>query len=210
MLTSTSTSTALTLLLLSLPFSSPSPFFPKRDNRTSPATSCGCTTTSFSPWSWSLSDIYFHSSVIFSTPSHQIDGGWVSFSLAHPALAGVVFDCEASSTQLQDWFYGDQDYVCTGRADGEGGQAVRRAKATFRFDRAGGRVDVDQSWVCEDQDPRYPIYFKASGSGNVSLSCNETKWQNANWTSGQIYSTDTFECAKANLTIKPSEISATT
>lgn len=52
------------------------------------------------------------------------------------------------------------------------------------------------------------IFFKASGSGNVSLSCNETKYQNANWTSGQIYSTDIVECTKANLTIKPSEISA--
>lgn len=48
----------------------------------------------------------------------------------------------------------------------------------------------------------------ASGSGNVSLSCNETKYQNPNWTTGEIYSTDNVECAKVDWTIKPSEISA--
>ena len=52
------------------------------------------------------------------------------------------------------------------------------------------------------------IYFSALGSGNVSLSCNETEWQSGNWTSGQIYSTDIVECARADLTIKPSQIEA--
>ncbi|KAH8905007.1 hypothetical protein BR93DRAFT_898453 [Coniochaeta sp. PMI_546] len=205
-----SPSTALALLLLFLPFcfTSPYPYLSRRDDCSLSPGGCGCTNTSFSAWAWSLSDIYFHSSVIFSTPAHQIDGGWVSFSLTHPAVAGVSFDCEASSTQLHDWFYGDQYYVCTGKADGEGGEAVNQTTAHFRYDRVTGRVDVNQTWVCRDQDPVYPIYFKAFGSANVSLSCNETKWQNTNWTLGQIYSTDLVECAKANLTVKPSEISA--
>jgi hypothetical protein len=159
----------ISLLLLSLPLSSTLPSSPatlsRRDNCTLPSPQCGCTRTSFSPWSWSLSDLYFHSSVIFSTPAHQIDGGFVSFSLSHPAVPDVAFDCQASSTQLQDWFYGDQWYTCTGKeieageGEGEGKGSddggVKGTTAQFRFDRVTGRVDVNQSWVCRE-DPVYP------------------------------------------------------
>jgi hypothetical protein len=158
MLSFQSPSSALALLLLCLPFSSSAPYRPssKRDNCIVSSTGCGCTATSFSAWAWSLSDFYFHSSVIFSTPAHQIDGGWVSFTLTNPAVAGVTFDCEAESTQLQDWFYGDQWYVCTGKGDGAGEAPANETKAQFRYDRVTGRVDVNQTWVCSDQDPVYP------------------------------------------------------
>jgi hypothetical protein len=62
-------------------------------------------------------------------------------------------------------------------------------------------LTANQSTTCR-------IYFKAFGSGTVQLSCNETKYQDTNWTSGQIYSTNFVECAKTNLSITPSEISA--
>jgi len=172
------------LLLIFLPFSSPFPhsssshrplLLHPRDNCTLPAplsktpNPCGCTRTSFSSWSWTLTDFYFHSSVIFSTPSHQIDGGWVSFTLAHPAVPDTKFGCDAASTQLHDWFYGDQEFNCTARAivggegkgyggggggDGEEEEGLA-GKARFRFDRSSGRVDVVQSWVCAE-DPVYP------------------------------------------------------
>lgn len=139
---------AISLLLLSLSLpSSSSPLSP-RDNCNSTPGSCDCTNTSFSSWAWNLSAFYFHSSVVFSTPAHQIDGGYVSFNLTNPAVAGVVTECAASSTQLDDWFYGDQWYTCTG-------DAPAGVSAQFRFDRVTGRVDVNQSWVCDD-DPVYP------------------------------------------------------
>jgi hypothetical protein len=102
----------------------------------------------------------------------------VSFSLSHPAVAGVVFDCSAYSEQLHDWFYGDTDYECVGREvpasiTGYGGRgqvqvkgdwegvAVARATAHFRFDRSSGRVDVNSSWICTE-DPVYPYVFPSS------------------------------------------------
>lgn len=143
----------LHLLLLSLPASSslPSPVSQRENCTLTPpgtANACDCTQASFSSWSWSLSDLYFHSSVVFSTPAHQIDGGWVSFGLTSQATADVAFECDASSTQLQDWFYGNQWYTCTANS-------AAGATAQFRFDRMTGRVDVNQSWTCDD-DPVYP------------------------------------------------------
>jgi hypothetical protein len=55
-------------------------------------------------------------------------------------------------------------------------------------------------------DMCHRVTYNASGSGNATLSCNRTTWQNANWTMGQIYSTDTVECAKTNFTIRPAVI----
>lgn len=143
--------TALLLLLLLLPrFTSPSPLPAAASDLTY---NSSCTAPSLSSWAWSLSDLYFHSSVVFSTPAHQIDGGWVSFSLASPVV-DVAFDCQASSTQLQDWFYGDQWYACTNTTGG-GAAGEVEAEARFRYERVTGRVDVAQSWVCRD-DPVYP------------------------------------------------------
>ncbi|KAB5579896.1 hypothetical protein GE09DRAFT_1080114 [Coniochaeta sp. 2T2.1] len=195
-------------LLLSPSTASTLPLLQKRDNCTVSTGKCGCSRASFSDWQWQLTDFDFHSSIIFSTPSHQIDGGWVSFSLKHPAVKGVDFDCEASSTQLQDFFYGGVWYPCEAKASETGGEELGKTKASFMFDRSTGMVNVSQSWVCRDQDPRYPISFKALGGGHLKLSCNETKFQNLDWTPGQTYSSDIVQCALANATIPPSEQSA--
>lgn len=113
---------------------------------------CGCSSTSFSSWSWSVTDLYYHSSIVFSTPAHQIPNGMISFSLAHPAMPGVSLACSASSTQLQDFFYGNQYFSCTnGNVTDE-----TATRATFRFDKATGRVDLNQTWTCTDVDPVYP------------------------------------------------------
>jgi hypothetical protein len=129
-------SLSLLLLLFSLPTTLTHPS--KRQTTNCLASPPKC-------WSWRLTDFYFHSSVIFSTPAHQIDGGWVSFNLTQPAL-DLTMECSASSTQLQDWFYGNQWYACAG---GDG-TVPGNATASFRFDRVTGRVDVNQTWGCGD------------------------------------------------------------
>lgn len=54
----------------------------------------------------------------------------------------------------------------------------------------------------------YSITFSASGQVNLTLDCNETSWQNTNWTLGQIYSTRNIDCDPVTLDLKPSQISA--
>lgn len=124
--------------LLLLPQTLSHPFPPPFNG--SPGGSCN---TSFSPWAWDLRDVYYHSSITFSTPSHQIDGGYISFSLTQPALTDQTFECSASSTQLQDFFYGNQWFGCGGDEVGQVG------RAEFMFDRVTGKVVVRESWVCE-------------------------------------------------------------
>lgn len=40
------------------------------------------------------------------------------------------------------------------------------------------------------------------------LDCEETKYQNPNWTMGQIYSTRDIKCAPVDATIVPTELTA--
>lgn len=48
---------------------------------------------------------------------------------------------------------------------------------------------------------RHRIYFNVTGTGTADLKCTETKWQNANWTMGQLYSTDVTTCEKVDLRV---------
>jgi hypothetical protein len=52
------------------------------------------------------------------------------------------------------------------------------------------------------------ITFNATGSIYTTLSCNTTKWQNANWTMGALYSSETVNCAPASYSLKPTEVKA--
>ncbi|KAK3938768.1 hypothetical protein QBC46DRAFT_317240 [Diplogelasinospora grovesii] len=163
-----------------------------------------CSAASFRALSWTAENFYFHSDITYSTPAHQIDDGEVSFNLSNAALS-YVMDCSAMSFQLEDFFYGDQWYPCkpSNEADPNGSGV-----AAFRYDRRSGRIDINQTWACNDGDPRYPVYLNASGTTNVTLTCNHTTWQNQNWTMGQTYSTDTVDCVPANVTIMPANIMA--
>jgi len=54
----------------------------------------------------------------------------------------------------------------------------------------------------------YRKSFEAMGTGNVNLECTNTKWQNPNWTSDALYSTEFTECIPQDFTIKPTELMA--
>uniref|UniRef100_A0A8H7N6K1 AA1-like domain-containing protein n=1 Tax=Bionectria ochroleuca TaxID=29856 RepID=A0A8H7N6K1_BIOOC len=70
-----------------------------------------CRNASRAILSWNIIDFDFHSSYTFSTPSHQIAGGYVNFTLENAALEYRPV-CAASSSQLQDFFYGNVVYDC--------------------------------------------------------------------------------------------------
>jgi hypothetical protein len=108
----------------------------------------GCTSTSFGDFSWTIKSFTYHASYIFTTPAHQVPSGTVSFNLTNPAILGEV-TCSAYSDQLTDFFYGNFNYNCNVPSGSS-------AKTSFAFNRPTGRLDLNQTWTCSDDDPQYP------------------------------------------------------
>ncbi|KAI1735389.1 hypothetical protein F4680DRAFT_453076 [Xylaria scruposa] len=160
----------------------------------------GCTSISFGDFSWTIEEFTFHASYIFSTPAHQISSGTVAFNLTNPAFPEKV-TCTAYSTWLQDFFYGNINYNCA-VPEGSG------IESSWSFSRPSGELNVNQTWTCTDEDPQYPVTFHAYGTVDLDLDCQETYWQNPNWTIGQIYSDRDISCAPVTLPLKPHDKTA--
>ncbi|CAH0058509.1 unnamed protein product [Clonostachys solani] len=158
-----------------------------------------CRNASRSILSWNIIDFDFHSSYTFSTPSHQIAGGYVNFTLENAALEYKPV-CAASSSQLQDFFYGNAVYDC------QVPPSAPRDAASFSFNRATGEVLVNQTWVCGDGGGK----FTARGGTTFNLTCSDESWQNPDWKDGELYSTRNVSCAKVNGTASINQISGST
>ncbi|EXF83874.1 hypothetical protein COL5a_001716 [Colletotrichum fioriniae] len=149
---------------------------------------------------WTLSGFDYHASYIFSTPAHQNSWGYISFNVSNPVLNYTVA-CSAASSRLNDFFYGEQVYQCT---PPEGGESTA---TSFTWSTPEKAVALNQSWTCND-DPKYPARYTAKGGAVADLQCEETFWQNDNWTIGQIYSTRNIDCGIITLPTPIKEISA--
>ena len=154
-----------------------------------------CTQKSQKVKEWTVSDFDLHASYTFTNPAHQNSWGYVSFKLANPAL-GYTSSCQGSSNQLQDFFYGNFVYNCTGPAPSD--------LATFTFSRPTNELMVNQTWACSGEGSR----FWAEGGTKLDLNCHEEKWQNPSWEQGQIYSTDTITCDHVNAKVPVTSIRA--
>ncbi|KAI0126791.1 hypothetical protein BJ170DRAFT_684372 [Xylariales sp. AK1849] len=160
----------------------------------------GCQAASQGTFAWTVEDFDYHASYIFTTPAHQNSWGYVNFNLTNPALEYKA-SCSAASDQLSDFFYGTMPYTCT-EPDGS------TTESTFDFSRPSGQLNINQTWVCSDQDPEYPATFSGYGQVNLTLACTDTTWQNSNWTMGQIYSDRTVTCDKVTVPVKPYKMTA--
>lgn len=139
----------LTLIPLSL--AGPLPRVEQRD------TGLGCTRASFGNFSWTVDSFDFHASYIFTTPAHQNSWGYANFTLSNPALPSPAI-CSATSSQLDDFFYGNLWYTCSAPGGSPAGLG-----ATFAFNRATGQLDFNQTWSCSDEDAQFP-YVTAQAS----------------------------------------------
>jgi hypothetical protein len=133
---------------------------------------------------WTVEQFDFHSSYIFTTPSHQNSNGFVNFTLNNPAVDYKPI-CSARSSQLQDFFYGTVIYDCQ-MPEG----APEGAAATFDYSRPSGQLRINQTWPCVEEGAR----FEARGGVKLDLNCRDKKWKNPNWEMGQIYSSRTVTC----------------
>ncbi|KAI1120379.1 hypothetical protein F5Y10DRAFT_258557 [Nemania abortiva] len=158
-----------------------------------------CTSTSFGDdFSWTIENFAYHASYVFSTPAHQIDSGTVAFNLTNPALPETV-TCNAYSSQLTDFFYGNINYNCTAPT---GSSTV----TSFAFSRPAMQLDVNQTWTCSDEE--YPVTFSGRGTIVLPANCSDYYYQNPNWTIGQIYSIHNIDCGPITLPLTPYEKSA--
>jgi Alternaria alternata allergen 1 len=131
---------------------------------------------------WDVQHFDYHASYIFTTPAHQNAHGYVNFTLVNPALDAPAL-CTASSTQLSDFFYGNQVFQCEMPAN-------LSAQASFAYDRASGALQINQTWMCPGEQAR----FWAMGGVMLDLDCTDSTWQNPNWQAGQFYSVRTVTC----------------
>ncbi|KAL1900537.1 hypothetical protein Sste5346_002260 [Sporothrix stenoceras] len=154
----------------------------------------GCTAASLGNFDWSIAEFVYNKSIVFSTPAHQIDNGIVQFNLTNPALAYPAV-CQAYSTQLSDFFYGNIIYNCTSEGD--------ETTTTFAFNAPAETLDVNQTWTCSDKDPQYPDTFHYQGSVNLTLDCTSDYYKNPNWEIGQIYTSNLTTCKQEGVTVTP-------
>ncbi|KAK7747882.1 hypothetical protein SLS53_001134 [Cytospora paraplurivora] len=161
-----------------------------------------CSEDSLGGFEWTVESFAFTASYIFTTPAHQNSWGFANFNLSNPAVPDVLATCSAQSNQLSDFFYGNQVFHCT--VDDKEGPAP----ATFTYNKASGELAINQTWTCDDVDPKYPTTFSAAGTANLTLDCTDTTWQNGNWSLGQIYSDRSIDCTPVTVDVEPYEISA--
>ncbi|KAF2737691.1 hypothetical protein EJ04DRAFT_561375 [Polyplosphaeria fusca] len=138
-----------------------------------------------------LSDIYYHSSKVYSTPAHLATyGGDIAFNVtsSDSAVPGIA-RCSARGLHLNDFFYGELDYTCE--------TVLSNVVTNFTFSTPNSMFTINQTWT-EDGNS-----YLAQGNGAADLDCERTFWQNDNWTMGQLYSTETVDCEPAKLVITP-------
>lgn len=132
---------------------------------------------------WKVAQFDYHSSEVFTTPAHQNSWGYVNFTLENPAVDYRPI-CSAASNQLSEFFFGTVIYDCKVEDDGAGGAA------TFTYSRPSGELRINQTWACTEEE----ALFEAEGGIDLDLTCEENKWQNPDWSQGQIYSTRNVDC----------------
>lgn len=144
-----------------------------------------CTSQSTKVTAFQIKDFDFHASWTFSTPAHQNSWGYINFTLANAAV-DYEYQCSAASSWLSDFYYGNIDYNCTDPATGQQTQ-----RGTFSYSRPATTLAINQTWDCPEGSR-----FWAEGSAVLDLRCDETTYQNPNWTMGQIYSNRVVTCDK--------------
>lgn len=136
---------ALFTLFAPLALASPMPLLHARQNSTTKS----CTAQSPRTTEWQVEDFDFHANYIFSQPAHQNSWGYVSFTLVN-AVHDASVNCSAATDRINDFFYGDVEYECD-----TAGTNSDIGETKFAFDRASGKLALEQSWYCRD-DPQFP------------------------------------------------------
>jgi hypothetical protein len=91
---------------------------------------------------WTVHGFDYHASYIYTTPAHQNSNGYVHFNLSNTAVPYTA-TCSATSSQLTDFYYGNQWYPCVLPSTAPAGATV-----SFQFNRPTGELDITETVVC--------------------------------------------------------------
>ena len=120
----------------------------------------GCASISFDGPMWIVSDLIFTSSIIYSTPAHQIDWGKVIFNLTNTAIGpDIRLSCEGQNEQPEQFFYGNIWYHCSlinSSLAAEITTEMHGTRARFCYNRPTGQLILNQEWTCWDLDSKHP------------------------------------------------------
>ncbi|EPE05186.1 hypothetical protein F503_03791 [Ophiostoma piceae UAMH 11346] len=160
-----------------------------------------CSSLSQTDFKWSVSDLQYNSSVIFSTPAHQIDNGVIQFNISNPAFPGKAASiCTAYSTRPNDFFYGDQVFTCNAGIP-EGGLTT-----TFTYNAPSKTLALNQSWSCAGEQTSFT--YEGSVDLSSKLKCQNEEYTNPKWSIGETYTSNTTTCTAADFEWTPSSGSA--
>ncbi|KAJ4407851.1 hypothetical protein N0V85_004308 [Neurospora sp. IMI 360204] len=186
----------------------------------------GCTNTSLHGFQWTVSDFHYSSNLIYTTPSHRINGATVRFNLTSNALPELNVYCDAYSSDFSVPFYGQRVYDCstvvnsTAAATGEGSDGGSAGvssvgggqfKTQFRYWYGSSQsVEVRQAWECDDlEGPGDVAVFSANGtSAEQTPNCTFEEHQTppAEWKNGDTYYWNVQACTLPEFSFAPSEL----
>jgi hypothetical protein len=92
-----------------------------------------------SPATFTLSEILYHQSEVYSTPAHLATyGGYIDFNLtnSNPAVPGIIH-CSAVGMHLTAMFFGEFNYTCA---------SPPGVATNFTFDRPTNGFTLNQTW----------------------------------------------------------------
>ncbi|KAK7937571.1 uncharacterized protein PG986_014439 [Apiospora aurea] len=100
-------------------------------------------------FAWEIKHFQYQAMYPLSMPLHQDTRGNVSFHLSNPALA-YESQCSASSSQPFGHFHGATPLACSEEPEATTTQTI------FEFKSLRGTLNIEQTWVCSDEDPQWP------------------------------------------------------
>ncbi|KAK6829376.1 hypothetical protein PG987_009960 [Apiospora arundinis] len=150
----------------------------------------GCQAATLGNYSWEIRNFY-----------HQVLNarGHLSFDLSNPALLHAS-QCSASDSQPFGGFYGTIPYKC---ADGTEGTTTQ---TTFDFNSLSRTLNINQTWVCRDEDPQWPVRFHAYGSINLTLDCTDKVTND--WKMDELDSSRETKCTSVAVLLRPYQMTA--
>lgn len=146
-----------------------------------------CTSHSTKVTQLEIKDFEFHASWAISNL-----WGHINFTLINTAV-NYTYQCSTTSDRLDEYFYGN----CTGPS----GRATNTA--TFAYSHPAQTLAINQTWACPEGSK-----FWAETGAELPLICEETKYQNPNWTFGNIYSGHAITCDKLTQGVSITSLSA--
>ncbi|PKS05986.1 hypothetical protein jhhlp_007819 [Lomentospora prolificans] len=160
-----------------------------------PSTEPTCSQRSMNFQSWDLAD-FVYEPLAPTAEDPSVSRTTVSFTILNSVIQHQTVCSARSATK----FNGTVVFDCE-EVTGDDPNTFEGGMATFGFDATSGNVTLTQRWICHD-DPVWPTYFTAVGSGVADLSCA------GEGVTAENDASEEDDCAGSTVRVNVTEISA--